>query len=65
MNKTEQLAAITVVMLDSALAHLQRANVQTSIEDARPNIAQAVVAIRKLTELACAALPNLPETPLH
>jgi hypothetical protein len=65
MNTTEQLAAATVVVLNAALAHLQRANLQTSINEARADIAKAVLDLRQLLELAHVALPDIPRPSLQ
>jgi hypothetical protein len=65
MTTVEQFAETTMAVLDSALGHLLRANVKTSIEETRAEIAKAILDIGQLIELARAALPAAPHDPLH
>jgi hypothetical protein len=65
MEKIGQFAASAVLILGAALEHLQRANTQTSIQQARGDIARAVLDIGRVVELAHALLPEAPKPPLH
>jgi hypothetical protein len=56
MIKPERLAETTIVVLDVALAHLENANLQTSLEEARKHMGKAVIELTQLIELAQAAL---------
>ncbi len=46
MEKIEQFSASAVLMLAAPLEHLQRANTQTPIEQARSDIARSCIEYR-------------------
>jgi hypothetical protein len=65
MEKSEKFAASAFLILESALDHLERASSQNSVERAREDIAQAVLEIGRVVELAQALLARIPEPTLH
>lgn len=58
MIRPERLAETTLVVLDVALAHLENANQQASLEEAREHMGKAVIELTQLVEVAQAALTD-------